>query len=132
MQGIWETETSVLCTMKIIRARYVFLDQQGRRKTEGPGWPALEMLLRREDGLVEYSLVTMGDLNYLHYGFNLVFLGPEWEGRLPAIDFPAVPVLGLDPQVLHGFTADPEICRVARLYAANVHDDTFTGGPAEL
>jgi hypothetical protein len=52
----------------------------------------------------------------LYYGYDLVFCGAEFEGILPRRDFPADPASGRGPLHLRGFSDDPDLVALTKLF----------------
>lgn len=69
----------------------------------------LELTVNGKRALISSEQIK---LSLLKRGY--VFLGPEWEARLPVIEVPPDPAARLNGLTLHGFTNDPEIARLVR------------------
>lgn len=63
--------------------------------------------------------VYLEDQRPLRDGFDLVYIGPDWEDRLPVQTLPPDPDRGRAHALeLRGFTDDPELVAATREFAA--------------
>lgn len=113
--------------MTVKRAWQVYLGQNGEVSAQGPGRPALKLLL--DD---RFATLTSEHLKLLGHGYDLVYLGDDWEQQLPPIAFPGDPETGIGPMDLKGYVQQPDIVRLARAFHADVMDGNFTPGEINL
>jgi hypothetical protein len=91
------------------------------------GRPYLSLVVNGREASVYY------DDKSLLYGWGCVFLGADWEDRLPPRLLPPDPGAGRTrPQRLTGWTDDAEVLRLANLFYQSLLDDTFQPGVSLL
>jgi hypothetical protein len=61
-----------------------------------------------------------------------VFLGADWERKLPPIKLPADDADGRAPMTLNGFTGDATIVRLARQFLQDLRNGKLKSGPVAI